>query len=155
MAKKLGRRIQKRKMDANTIEGAGAFIYCTTTRRYLFLLRHQCSYEGTWGLVGGRCEPNESIITGLLREIQEELGGIIRDPKIIPIEKFTSENGKFVYHTFIAPIDKEFVPVLNEEHRGYCWVGLDDHPKPLHPGVWRTINFKAVINKIKTVESIL
>ena len=29
-----------------------------------------------------------------------------------------------------------------------------DHPKPLHPGVWRTFNFKSVIEKLKTVEQI-
>ncbi len=137
------------------IEGVGAFIFCTITRRYLFLLRNQGNYRGLWGLVGGKIESNESIIDGLLREIKEELSGTIQDPKLIPIEKFTSESGKFTYHTFIVPVDYEFVPLLNDEHRGYCWVNLVDHPRPLHPGVWRTINFKAVIDKIKTVESVL
>lgn len=142
-------------MDTCNIEGVGAFIFCTTTQRYLFLLRNQGNYKGVWGLVGGKIESNESIIAGLLREIQEELSGTIQDPKLIPIEKFTSDTGKFTYHTFIVPVDCEFVPILNHEHRGYCWVNLIDHPRPLHPGVWRTINFKAVIAKIKTVESLL
>lgn len=155
MGEKLGRRIQKRSLDTSLIESVGAFIYCTTTKRYLFLLRSSSRYSGTWGLVGGKIDSNEHILDSLLREIQEELGGIIRDPKIIPIEKFTSDNGNFTYHTFIAPVDNEFVPLLNEEHRGYCWVALEDHPKPLHPGVWRTINFEAVARKIKTLESIL
>jgi 8-oxo-dGTP pyrophosphatase MutT (NUDIX family) len=106
-------------------------------------------------VVGGKIEVNEHILESLLREIEEEIGGTINDPKIIPIEKFTSDNGNFVYHTFIAPVDSEFIPKLNEEHRGYCWVRLEDHPKPLHPGVWRTINFEAVASKIKTLESIL
>ncbi len=142
-------------MVTSTIEGVGAFIFCTSTRRYLFLLRNQGNYKGVWGLVGGKIEQNESIINGLSREIQEELSGIIEDPKLIPIEKFTSDTGKFTYHTFIVPVEEEFVPLLNHEHRGYCWVSLADSPKPLHPGVWRTINFKSVINKIKTVEMLL
>ena len=75
--------------------------------------------------------------------------------KLIQIQKFTSDKNNFSYHTFILPITEEFIPQLNYEHRGYCWVSLDDHPKPLHPGVWRTINFKEVVNKIKTLESIL
>jgi 8-oxo-dGTP pyrophosphatase MutT (NUDIX family) len=119
------------------------------------LLRNSSKYAGTWGVVGGRVEPNEQIIHSLSREIEEELGGTISDARIIPIEKFTSDNGNFTYHTFIAPVDDEFVPELNDEHRGYCWVSLEDHPKPLHPGVWRTINFEAVVSKIKTLESIL
>jgi 8-oxo-dGTP pyrophosphatase MutT (NUDIX family) len=118
-------------------------------------LRNSSKYSGTWGLVGGKVEANELTIQSLMREIQEELGGSIRDPKIIPIEKFTSDNGNFTYHTYITPVDEEFVPVLNDEHRGYCWVHLEDHPKPLHPGVWRTINFSAVISKIRTLELVL
>ena len=155
MDQELGRRVQKRQMDVSHIESVGAFVFCTSTRRYLFLLRNQGKYAGTWGLVGGKIEENESISNSLAREIEEELGGTICDPKLIPIEKFTSDNGKFIYHTFIAPVDSEFVPVLNNEHRGYCWVALTDHPKPLHPGVWRTINFTAVVQKIKTLESVL
>ena len=155
MGQKLGRRIQERTVDPSIIEGVGTFIYCTTTKRYLFLLRNQSKYSGTWGVVGGKIEPKELSMQGLLREIEEELGGQIRDPKIIPIEKFTSDNGNFTYHTYITPVDEEFIPLLNEEHRGYCWVYLKDHPKPLHPGVWRTINFSAVANKIKTLEAML
>jgi len=142
-------------MDSGHIEGVGTFIYCTKTKRYLFLLRNNSKYSGTWGVVGGKIEPDELTIESLLREIQEELGGTIRDPKIIPIEKFTSDSGGFTYHTYLMPVDDEFVPLLNEEHRGYCWVHLKDHPKPLHPGVWRTINFEAVVDKIKTLESVL
>ena len=152
MGQELGRRVQERTMDTSAV---GTFIYCTTTKRYLFLLRNSSKYSGTWGVAGGKIEPNENILESLLREMEEELGGTIKDPKIIPIEKFTSDNGNFTYHTFIAPVDEEFVPLLNDEHRGYCWVALEDHPKPLHPGVWRTINFEAVAAKIKTLESVL
>ncbi len=155
MGKKLGRRVQKRPVDSRTIEGVGTFIYCTSTKRYLFLLRNSSKYSGSWGVPGGKVEINENILGSLLREIQEELGGTIEDAKIIPIEKFTSDNGNFTYHTFIAPVEDEFTPILNEEHRGYCWVALEDHPKPLHPGVWRTINFESVVSKIKTLELIL
>jgi 8-oxo-dGTP pyrophosphatase MutT (NUDIX family) len=155
VGKKLGRRVQKRPVDSRTIEGVGTFIYCTSTKRYLFLLRNSSKYSGSWGVPGGKVEINENILGSLLREIQEELGGTIEDAKIIPIEKFTSDNGNFTYHTFIAPVEDEFTPILNEEHRGYCWVALEDHPKPLHPGVWRTINFESVVSKIKTLELIL
>jgi 8-oxo-dGTP pyrophosphatase MutT (NUDIX family) len=91
----------------------------------------------------------------LTRELKEELGYEFHNVKVVPIEKFTSDNGHFSYHTFLIPITEEFTPILNDEHRGYCWVCLEDHPKPLHPGVWRTINFKAVMEKIKTLETIL
>lgn len=155
MGKKLGRGVQKWRMDSSTVEGAGAFIYCTSTNRYLFLLRNNSKYSGSWGLAGGKIEVGENLLDSLHRELEEELKFNVGFSKVIPIEKFTSENNKFSYHTFLIPIQEEFVPILNNEHRGFCWVNLDDYPKPLHPGVWRTINFKEVVDKIKTLESIL
>ena len=134
--------------------GCGALIYSRSTHRYLFLLRNQKRHAGSWGLVGGGVEPGESPTAALQREIQEEIGSITYE-KIIPLEKFTSDNGTFEYHTYVIPVDSEFVPVLNDEHRGYAWTSIDDHPKPLHPGVWRTFNFRVVLEKIKTVENVL
>jgi 8-oxo-dGTP pyrophosphatase MutT (NUDIX family) len=138
-----------------TSASTGALIYCAKTRRYLFLLRNGSKHNGQWGLVGGKVEPGETVVQGLQREIQEELNGVIKDAKIIPIEQYTSDNDKFVFHTFLISVDEEFVPELNHEHRGYCWVHLEDHPKPLHPGVWRSFNFAVIVDKIKTMESVL
>lgn len=136
----------------NVNESVGALIYSIKTKRYLFLLRDGDKYAGTWGLVGGKIESGESPIQALLREMSEEIGGIISDPKIIPIEKYTSDNGKFIYHTFVTPIEDEFMPELNDEHRGYCWVKLEDKPRPLHPGFYRTLSIDSVKKKIKTLE---
>ena len=155
MGKKLRGRIQGRTLDTGHIEGVGTFIYATSTGRYLFLLRDTSKYSGTWGLAGGKIDTNEHILDSLTRELKEELGYEFHNVKVVPIEKFTSDNEKFSYHTFLIPIDNEFVPELNYEHRGYCWVSLSDHPKPLHPGVWRTINFKSVSEKIKILEQVL
>ena len=137
------------------LSSTGALIYCTKTHRYLFLLRNSNRHSGSWGIVGGKVEAGETVIQGLHREIREELGGEIKDAKIIPIEQYTSDNDKFVFHTYLISVDEEFVPVLNHEHRGYCWVPLDDHPKPLHPGVWRSFKFAAILDKIKTMETVL
>lgn len=157
MAKKCRRCLRRSRMDHNSIkylESCGALIYCTSTHRYLFLLRSGAKHAGTWGLVGGKLESGETVAAALLREIGEEIGPVVQDPKLIPIEKFTSENKNFIYHTFLITVDQEFIPKLNNEHRGYCWVPLQDYPKPLHPGVWRTFNFKSVIEKLHTVELI-
>ena len=104
--------------------------------------------------MGGKIEMNESVLDGLEREIQEELGGEIKDAKVVPIEQYTSDNNKFIYHTFLIKVEEEFVPMLNREHKGYCWVKLDDHPTPLHPGVWRTVKFKSSLDKIKVLEQL-
>ena len=142
-------------MGFNIVESCGALIHCKSTKRYLFLLRNGYGkYAGTWGLVGGKIESGETVLEALNREMREELGGFIDDLKLWPVEKFVSKNGKFVYHTFLTEVDEEFVPALNREHRGYCWVPLDDYPKPLHPGVWRTFKFSSVVDKIRTLEKL-
>lgn len=151
---KIGRRnIQRRGMENSTLEGCGALLYSTSTKRYLFLLRNGKKHGGHWGLVGGKIEQGETPVEALHREMLEEIN-LTTSNKIIPIEKFTSDNGKFVFHTYLIPVEQEFVPTLNHEHRGYCWVPLKDHPRPLHPGVWRSFNFEAVKNKLLTIENI-
>ena len=134
--------------------GCGALIYSRATKRYLFLLRNQKRHAGSWGLVGGGVEPGESLVEALRREIVEEIG-FIDVEKIIPLEKFTADNTNFEYHTYLLVVADEFVPQLNDEHRGYAWTAINDHPKPLHPGVWRTFNFKVILEKIKTLETVL
>lgn len=155
MDQKLRRGVPRGRMESGDLISAGALIYCKSTHRYLFLLRNGDKYDGSWGLVGGKVEKDETVINGLHREIQEEIGIDLKSRKIIPVEKFTSDTSKFIYHTYVITVDNEFVPLLNNEHRGYCWVKLADHPKPLHPGVWRTFKFNSIIEKIRTLETVI
>jgi 8-oxo-dGTP pyrophosphatase MutT (NUDIX family) len=134
--------------------GCGALIYSRATKRYLFLLRNQKRHAGSWGLVGGGVESGETPIEALHRELIEEIN-LVEYNQIVPLEKFTSDQGNFEYHTYLITVEKEFVPELNDEHRGYAWTTIADHPKPLHPGVWRTFNFQAIVSKIKTFEQVL
>ena len=134
--------------------GVGALFYSQQTKRYLFLLRNGSKHNGHWGLVGGKLEAGETPIKALTREISEEIGEITYT-KVIPLEHFTSDNHQFEYHTYLIVVENDFVPKLNHEHRGYAWTSIADHPKPLHPGVWRSFNFQSILDKIKTLENIL
>ena len=42
-------------------------------------------------------------------------------------------------------------PILNEEHCGYAWVGEGQYPKPLHPGLFSTVNFDIVQEKLNSL----
>lgn len=126
---------------------AGIFFYCNTTYRYLYLLRSDKS--PTWSIPGGKLEKNETLLEGLERECLEEIDFWNKDWKLIPIQKFVNNN--FTYHTFFCTVESEFIPQLNEEHCGYAWVADEHYPKPLHPGLFSTINFDVVREKMKSL----
>jgi hypothetical protein len=98
-------------------------------------------------------ESSETIMQTIERECNEEMGAMPVYSRLAPLEKFTSADGKFVYHTFFCSVENEFTPALNEEHVGWAWIASGHWPKPMHPGLWSTVNFEAVRNKILTIES--
>jgi 8-oxo-dGTP pyrophosphatase MutT (NUDIX family) len=158
MDKKLGRRLQGRPVAAGNIKlftACGALLLANKTKRTLFLLRDNDTHSNTWGLVGGRVEEDESVIEALHREIKEEIGYSLHLNKTIPLELFKSDDGNFEYHTFVCLIDDEFIPNLSDEHKGYCWCAVDSFPKPLHPGLYSSLNNVEIQSKLKTVKDIL
>ena len=126
---------------------AGLFFYSKNTGRFLYLLRSDANYS--WGVPGGKVEEDETLLEGLERECMEEISFFPKDAKLVPIQKFV--NNTFTYHTFFCAVDDEFMPVLNEEHIGYAWVGENQHPKPMHPGLFSTINIDIVKQKLETL----
>ena len=88
-------------------------------------------------------------------DCKEELGQYPAVEKVVPIEQFTSPDEKFKYHTFFGVLQDEFIPTLNFEHCGYCWISSNEIPKPLHPGLWTMINVEEVQSKVKTLEKAL
>ena len=152
MDKKLSRNLSRRTMESGTVNAVGVWFRSNQTGRYLYLLRNDPKHPGTWGLPGGKVESGETLLEGMQRECHEELGCFPVYQRLIPIEKFTSADEEFSYHTFVCVIDHEFVPVLNNEHLGYAWIDEGTWPRPMHPGLWSTINIDAVQNKILRVQ---
>jgi 8-oxo-dGTP pyrophosphatase MutT (NUDIX family) len=141
-------------MESGSVNAVGIFFYSVSTNRYLYLLRDDPKHPDTWGLPGGKCETGESLLTTIYRECQEELGKMPQYIRLVPIEQFTSADNGFHYHTFFCLVEKEFIPVLNEEHTGYSWINRGKLPRPLHPGLWNTVNMHDVVQKIETVRQI-
>lgn len=137
-------------LDKNIV-CSGALFYARSTKRFLFLERTKTKTAGQWGLVGGMAEGDETPWKALEREISEEVGKTPPIKKVIPLEMFTSNDSKFFFHTYLAIIEQEFIPQLNEEHSGYAWTNVNCWPKPLHVGLRNTLQNKAIKEKLQTV----
>lgn len=116
-------------------------------------MRRDTRHPDTWGLPGGKIESGESLGDAIVRECTEELGFMPNCMSLVPLEKFTAGDGKFAYHTFFACVESEFQPRLNHEHLGYAWIESGTWPKPMHPGLWNTVNFDVIQDKIDVIRN--
>jgi 8-oxo-dGTP pyrophosphatase MutT (NUDIX family) len=138
-------------MEPGTVNAVGVWFYSLNTQRYLYLMRNDPKYPGSWGLPGGKAQPGESLLDALQRECQEEIGQWPDYVSLAPLEQFTSADDSFVYHTFFCCVGREFQPYLNNEHLGYAWIDAMTWPRPMHPGLWNTVNLDAVRHKIDVI----
>ena len=131
--------------------GVGAIFLSLPTSRILLQMRSKnVSHPGTWAFWSGKAEKDEQPLETLQRELEEEMGELPVSHKIYPLHIFESNNG-FDYKTFVIACYDEFVPTLNKESSGYCWVDIGAWPKPLHSGAKLVFYDKSAINKIKTI----
>lgn len=133
-------------MEFSIVKAVGVWFYSRSTQRYLYLIRNDAKHPETWGLPGGKVDANETFLEAIERECIEEIGHFPQNQKLFPIEKFTS--GNFEYNTFVCILDDEFMPTLNNEHLGYAWIDCRIWPKPMHPGLWHTVNIDEIKTKI-------
>lgn len=137
------------------IDCSGALIFSRNTKRFLLLQKNTGKHRGTWGLVGGTNNNDETAWQGLTREIQEEIGFLPNIIKTIPIEKFVSNDGGFNFQTFLCVVDDEFIPILSDEHCGWAWVTADNAPKPLHQALKVSFSNKIIKTKLETIFEIV
>lgn len=81
---------------------------------------------GLWTIPGGKIYPQEHIIDGLKREVLEEVGLEITDPKWIGEDVFQNQNAMFHAEHFLCKAKKTTV-VLEKKLTEYRWIaGLKD-----------------------------
>ena len=134
---------------------SGALFYAKNTKRFMLVQRANKKHYGQWGIVGGKAEGKELPVEALKREIKEEVGTTPLVNKFIPLEMFQSADQKFFFNTYVCVVDQEFVPTLNGEHSGYCWVKMNAWPKPLHQGLLKTVRSKTIKLKLQTILDII
>tara|TARA_R110001592_G_scaffold228242_4_gene484698 strand:+ start:2635 stop:3135 length:501 start_codon:yes stop_codon:yes gene_type:complete len=158
MAEHLRRGIQSRVLDSSPVErfsgvvGVGTIFLALDTERVLLQFRNSDKrHKHTWGFWGGLVEAGESPYEALTRELDEELGFVPDINKLNPIDVYQSKDKNFMYYSFVAVIEHEFMPNLNGESCGYAWVDIGTWPKPLHEGARVTLNYNKGNDKLKTI----
>lgn len=78
---------------------------------------------GLWEFPGGKVEKNESNEDALIRELNEELGILVKPLRKFGIYKHAYTHFRVTVHTFFAALEKGHpIPLQVEEFR---WVGVD------------------------------
>lgn len=116
----------------STGRAAGILLVAPTGR--VLLLRR--SKDGSWGLPGGRVEPDdESPAYAALRELLEETGydGEV-ELECASLDVLRTPTG-LTYWSFGGKVDREFPVTVNHEHTASGWFREGELPAPLHPGV--------------------
>ena len=74
---------------------------CLVHRGDLLLLQNRIKrdWQG-WAIPGGHVEPGESIVDSVIREMEEETGLTIRNPRLCGVKQFPIEGGRYLVFLF-------------------------------------------------------
>lgn len=91
--------------------------------KYLLQNRVKEDWNG-YALPGGHVEPGESIVEAVVREMKEETGLTILNPKLCGVKQFPIEEGRYIVFLFQA---SKFEGSLCSSDEGIMhWVDVDE-----------------------------
>lgn len=94
--------------------------------QYLLQDRVKNDWRG-YTLPGGHIEKDESIVDAVIREMKEETGLTILNPKLCGVKQFPIEGGRYIVFLFSA--DKFTGEVISSEEGNMHWVKKDELSK--------------------------
>ena len=107
-----------------SVEAAGCI--CEFDGKILMLHRHPSRPQGqTWGIPGGKFEPNENARQAVIREIHEEVGCIMNDDvtlQEINIQYIRQPHLDYTFHVFYKSFSVCPEVTLSDEHLQAQWL---------------------------------
>ena len=91
--------------------------------RFLLQDRVKNDWKG-YTLPGGHVEPGESIVDAVVREMKEETGLTVLDPRLCGVKQFPIEGGRYLVFLFIA--DRFTGELRSSEEGTMHWIKEED-----------------------------
>lgn len=105
-------------------------VLCLIRRDNEYLLQDRIKKDWRgFTLPGGHVEPGESIVDAVIREMQEETGLTVDNPKLCGVKQFpisgeNGESGRYLVFLFVA--DKFSGEVISSAEGAMYWVKKED-----------------------------
>ncbi len=96
-------------------------VLCLVHRGDLLLLQDRVKpdWHG-WTMPGGHVEPGESIVDAVVREMQEETGLTILQPKLCGVKQFPIDGGRYL--VFLFETEQFEGSLCSSEEGRMCWI---------------------------------
>lgn len=100
-------------------------------QQILLIQRKNDPYRNSWALPGGFIEEDETVETGIAREVEEETGLTPPDFKFVGVfsKPDRDPRGRIITVAFLAHVDKNSInPVAGDDAGKVQWFSLKDLP---------------------------
>lgn len=109
-------------------ERAELTVLCLIEKGSAILLQNRVKKDWLgYTLPGGHIEPGESIVDAVVREMQEETGLTVLDPRLCGVKQFPIEGGRYLVFLFKA---RSFTGSLRASEEGSVeWIERSELPE--------------------------
>ena len=109
----------------NRTENVELTVLCLIHNEKQYLLQDRISEDWKgFTLPGGHVEKGESIVDAVIREMKEETGLTVSNPKLCGVKQFPIEEGRYI--VFLFTVDEYSGELISSDEGAMHWVNKDD-----------------------------